>query len=81
MLILLPSAPPALHYSQVVEKVNESCSAMMKVKNNKLCHSLCIGSFCINHQKLTGANMLFFHTVFTENNADLAVTHSKVAVM
>lgn len=35
----------------------------------------------INHKKVTGANMLFFHTAFTENNADLAGTQCQVAVM
>lgn len=37
-------------------------------------HSWCMGSFYINHKRITGTNLLYFHILFTENNAYLAVT-------
>ncbi|KAI9530457.1 hypothetical protein NQZ68_004475 [Dissostichus eleginoides] len=36
------------------------------------------GSVCINHKRITGANTLPFHTLFTENNAHLAVIQRQV---
>lgn len=47
---------------------------MAKGKNGT-CNIPCVEAlFQINRNRDTGADLPLFHTVFTENNADLAVT-------
>lgn len=69
LLRLLPSATSSLHNSLILE-VEELYSQEKKVTFH-VCR-LCF--FLTNHKRKTGTNLLFFHTLFTENNADLAVT-------
>lgn len=70
LLRLLPSATSSLHNWLVLEKVEELYSQEKKVTF----HVCRLFFFLTNHKRKTWTNLLFFHTLFTENNADLAVT-------
>ena len=80
LLVQLLSSPPCTSLFTGGGKSWTIARPWRKLKK-KLYHSLCIGSLCINHEKLTGPNMLFLPYSLRENKAHLAFTQSQVAVM